>query len=142
MTVDLVEFVGCIADATPGCTWSCRNKRHWKTLNGYTLQKCINKKMSAIFEWDERKALRNLRKHGVAFDDAVGVFADPFAVMRQDRIEGGELRWQTLGMVDGHLVLLVAHTVGETQDNTEVIRIISARRADRKERKRYENQDD
>ena len=98
--------------------------------------------MSAIFEWDESKALRNLRKHGVAFDDAVWVFADPFAVMRQDRIEGGELRWQTLGMVDGHLVLLVAHTVGETQDNTEVIRIISARRADRKERKRYENQDD
>jgi uncharacterized DUF497 family protein len=98
--------------------------------------------MSTIFEWDEAKALRNLRKHGVAFDDAVGVFADPFAVMRQDRIEGGELRWQTLGRIDGHLVLLVAHTVGETQDDIEIIRIISARSADRKERKLYENQDD
>ncbi|NCN71830.1 MAG: BrnT family toxin [Betaproteobacteria bacterium] len=97
--------------------------------------------MSIRFEWDEAKALRNLRKHGVAFDDAVGVFADPFAVMRQDRIEGGELRWQTIGRVDGHLVLLVAHTVYETQDDMEVIRIISARRADRKERQRYENQD-
>lgn len=96
--------------------------------------------MSIVFEWDEAKALRNLRKHGVAFDDAVGVFSDPFAIMRQDRIEGGELRWQTLGMIEGHLLLLVAHTVGETQDNKEVIRIISARRADRKERQRYENQ--
>lgn len=96
--------------------------------------------MSIVFEWDEAKVLRNLRKHGVAFDDAVGVFSDPFAIMRQDRIEGGELRWQTLGMIEGHLLLLVAHTVGETQDNKEVIRIISARRADRKERQRYENQ--
>ncbi|OIN92147.1 MAG: hypothetical protein AUJ20_08595 [Comamonadaceae bacterium CG1_02_60_18] len=96
--------------------------------------------MSIVFEWDEVKALRNLRKHGVAFDDAVGVFSDPFAIMRQDRIEGGELRWQTVGMIEGHLVLLIAHTVGETQDNKEVIRIISARRADRKERQRYENQ--
>jgi uncharacterized protein len=97
--------------------------------------------MPIVFEWDETKALRNLRKNGVVFDDAVGVFADPFAVMRQDRIEGGELRWQTLGMVAGHLVLLVAHTVGETQDDIEVIRIISARPADYKERKCYENQD-
>ena len=98
--------------------------------------------MSTIFEWDEAKALQNLRKHGVAFDDAVGVFSDPFAIMKQDRIEGGELRWQTLGRIEGHLVLLVAHTVGETEDDTEVIRIISARRADRKERQRYEDQDD
>jgi len=97
--------------------------------------------MSIQFEWDEAKALGNLRKHGVAFDDAVGVFSDPFAVMRQDRIESGELRWQTVGTVGGHLVLLVAHTVDETQDDMTVIRIISARRADRKERQRYENQD-
>jgi len=98
--------------------------------------------MSIRFEWDESKALLNLRKHGVAFDDAIRVFADPFALMKQDRIEGGELRWQTLGVVTGHFVLLVAHTVGETDDGFELIRIISARAADRKERKRYENQDD
>ena len=98
--------------------------------------------MSIRFEWDEAKALRNLRKHGVTFDDAVVVFSDPFAVMTQDRIEGDELRWQTIGRIAGHLVLLVAHTVYETQDDIEVIRIISARSADRKERKRYENQDD
>ena len=60
--------------------------------------------------------------------------------MAQDRIENGEQRWQTIGMVDGHLVLLVAHTVGADDDGTEVIGIISARKADQKERKRYEEE--
>lgn len=82
-----------------------------------------------------------MRKHGVSFEDAVVAFADPMALMAQDRIEGQEQRWQTLGMVGGYLVLLVAHTVGEDDDGVEIIRIISARAADRKERKRYENQD-
>jgi uncharacterized protein len=55
----------------------------------------------------------------------------------QDRIEGDEYRWQTLGMVEGCLLLLVAHTVRD-ENGTEIIRIISARRASRKERRRYE----
>ena len=49
------------------------------------------------FEWDEAKAKTNERKHGVRFDDAILVFADPFALTEQDRIEGDELRWQTIG---------------------------------------------
>ena len=57
---------------------------------------------------------------------------------QQDRVEGGEYRWQTLGMVEGHLLLLVAHTVRDDADGIELIRIISARRAEPKERKRYE----
>ncbi len=97
--------------------------------------------MRIRFEWDEAKATSNLRKHGVSFEDAIVAFADPFALMTQDRIEGLEQRWQTLGMIGGCLVLLVAHAVGEDDDGIEVIRIISARAADRKERKRYENQD-
>ncbi|CAP44897.1 hypothetical protein Bpet4546 [Bordetella petrii] len=71
------------------------------------------------------------------------VFADPLALTGLDRVERGEQRWQTLGMVDGYLLLLVAHTVLELNaDNQsiEVIRIISARRADRKERRRYEQE--
>ena len=96
--------------------------------------------MTTKFEWDIAKAQSNLHKHGVAFDDAIAVFADPFAMMSQDRIEGGELRWQTLGCVGGCLLLLVAHTVGEDGEGIEIIRIISARAADRKERIRYENQ--
>ena len=59
-------------------------------------------------------------------------------MVNQDRIEKGERRWQTLGLVDGYLLLLVAHTVRDDVDGTEVIRIISARRAEPKERKRYE----
>jgi hypothetical protein len=97
--------------------------------------------MQIRFEWDSTKAASNLRKHGVSFEDAIVAFADPFALMTQDRIEGLEQRWQTLGMIGGYLVLLVAHTVGEDDDGIEIIRIISARAADRKERKRYENQD-
>ncbi len=98
--------------------------------------------MYTKFEWDNTKAASNLCKHGVSFEDAMGVFADPLALTIQDRIEGLEQRWQTLGMVGDCLVLLlVAHTVGEDDDGIEIIRIISARAADRKERKRYENQD-
>jgi uncharacterized DUF497 family protein len=83
------------------------------------------------FEWDEAKAKTNERKHGVRFDDAMLVFADPYALTEQDRIEGGELRWQTIGLVGG-VVLLVAHTIRD-EGADEIIRIISARRATRKE---------
>jgi uncharacterized DUF497 family protein len=89
------------------------------------------------FEWDEAKARSNARKHGVRFEDAMLVFADPWALIDQDRIEGGELRWQTLGMVGDFVLLLVAHTV-RNEDQDEIIRIISARKAVRKERKRYD----
>ncbi|MET3560926.1 uncharacterized DUF497 family protein [Bartonella japonica] len=60
--------------------------------------------------------------------------------LNQDRIENGEYRWQTLGLVDGFLLLLVAHTVHDDKDGIEVIHIISARRANLKERKRYEEE--
>ena len=88
------------------------------------------------FEWDPEKARSNQRKHGVTFETAVRVFSDPFALVEQDRIENGEYRWQTTGMVDGALVLLVAHADQE-EDGIEVIRIISARRATAGERRRY-----
>ena len=65
------------------------------------------------------------------------VFADLYALVDQDRIEGGELRWQTFGLVEGIVLLLVAHTV-RSEEQDEIIRIISARRAVRKERKRYD----
>jgi uncharacterized DUF497 family protein len=65
------------------------------------------------------------------------VFADPFAFVEQDRVEGDELRWQTLGLAGGIVLLLVAHTV-HTEAEDEIIRIISARRATRKERQRYD----
>ncbi|ENN90905.1 MULTISPECIES: BrnT family toxin [Bartonella] len=96
--------------------------------------------MKIRFEWDKIKAESNLRKHRISFEVAVRVFADPFAMTRQDRIENGEYRWQTLGLVNGFLLLLVAHTIYDDKDGREVIRIISARRASLKERKRYEEE--
>jgi uncharacterized DUF497 family protein len=95
--------------------------------------------MRVCFEWDAAKAAANLRKHGVSFDLASLAFADPFALIAQDRFEGGEYRWQTLGLVEGCLLLLVAHTVTDA-DGTEVVRIISARKATRKERQRYDHE--
>ncbi len=99
--------------------------------------------MSTRFEWDLAKAAINLRKHAISFDIALRVFADPFALTEQVRIEGDEQRWQTLGIVEGHLLLVVAHTVRDYEEDgqpIEIIRIISARAADRKERRRYEQE--
>jgi uncharacterized DUF497 family protein len=95
------------------------------------------------FSWRQAKATANMKKHRVSFETAARVFLDPFALTEQDRIEDGEQRWQTLGMVDGHLLLLVAHTVWEENENgesVELIHIISARRAERRERRRYEEE--
>jgi uncharacterized protein len=97
--------------------------------------------MQTRFEWDPDKAASNRRKHGISFETAMRAFADPFALTVQDRIEGRESRWQTLGLVGGTVLLLVAHTVREEDEDgsmVEVIRIISARKADRTERRRYE----
>ncbi len=89
-------------------------------------------------EWDEAKNEANQRKHdGIDFVTAVEVFDDPLHRSRQDRVVDGEQRWQTLGMVRGLLLLLVAHACRD-EDGEEVIRIISARRATKQERQAYE----
>ncbi len=89
------------------------------------------------FVWNERKSRSNLAKHKVSFETAMLVFEDPFAISVQDRIGEGEERWQTLGMVGGVVVLLVAHTY-EEENGEEVIRIVSARKATPRERMFYE----
>ena len=95
--------------------------------------------MKTVFEWDAAKTASNLKKHGVSFETAMIAFTDPFALIEQDRIENGELRWQTLGKVGAFLLLLVAHTIRDSgEDSMETIRIISARRANPQERRRYE----
>jgi len=90
-----------------------------------------------LFEWDELKAEANRHKHGVTFFRAKFVFEDPYALMEQDRMVAGELRWQTIGFVENVAILLVAHTISSRGED-ELIRMISARRANRHERKRYE----
>jgi uncharacterized DUF497 family protein len=93
-----------------------------------------------MFEWDEAKNLSNERKHGIRFEQAVLAFLDPLVISRKDRVKGGEDRWQTFGRVEGLLLLLVAHTVRNEDPREEVIRIISARRATPKERRKYEDE--
>lgn len=93
--------------------------------------------MPTEFEWDVNKAKSNLRKHGIRFEDAVLVFDDPHHLSMQDRYENGEYRWQTIGLVHGIVVILVVHTI-RFESGEEIMRIISARKADRKERNRYE----
>jgi uncharacterized protein len=88
-------------------------------------------------ERDERKNRANCRKHGVSFELAQEVFDDPLALSKLDRVEAGEERRHTLGMVGGIVLLLVSHTVRDDKGE-EVIRIISARKATAHERRHYE----
>ena len=89
------------------------------------------------FEWDPAKAAVNRNKHGIDFETAQFIFEDPCCVSFVDGIVDGEERWHGIGMIEGIVVLVVVHTYGN-YDGEEVIRIISARRATRHERKPYE----
>ncbi|MGA3128109.1 MAG: BrnT family toxin [Candidatus Korobacteraceae bacterium] len=92
------------------------------------------------FTWDERKNLINQQKHGISFETAVLMFDDIHQISTPERTVDGETRWQTIGMVNGINILLVAHTVSESGDeegNEEIIRIISARKATPRERRVY-----
>ena len=94
----------------------------------------------AEFEWLEQKARDNLQNHKVSFEEAQRVFCDLYAITGEDRIEGGEWRSVTIGMVPPRLqVIVVAYTVRQRGDR-QVIRIISARKANRKERRQYGRQ--
>lgn len=96
--------------------------------------------MTLRFTWDANKAAINQRKHHVSFEIAARVLTDPFALTEQDRVEEGEYRWITIGSVEGILVPVVAQRVHDEEDGTETIHIISARRANRPERRRYEQE--
>ncbi len=90
--------------------------------------------MGLLFEWDEEKSRSNLRKHGVAFEEASTVFGDSLSVTIDDpRHSIREPRWITLGHSTRHRLLVVVHTNRGTR-----VRIISARIATRAERKAYE----
>ena len=87
------------------------------------------------FEWDERKNTANKRKHGVSFDEAQTVFYDDRALLTEDPDEEDEDRFVLLGLSAGLRTLVVCHCYRE---NDEVIRIISARKAHREERRDYD----
>jgi uncharacterized protein len=93
--------------------------------------------MKKLFEWDGDKAIANLSKHGISFETATLAFTDQHAVIEFEDHYGDEDRWHTTGLVNGELLLLVVHT-GWDDGESEIVRIISARRADKSERRNYE----
>lgn len=87
------------------------------------------------FSWDEKKAAENVRKHGVSFEEAVTVFADENARLKQDTTHStDEDRFILLGSSARLRLLVVCHTYRE---NDELIRLISARPATPNERRQY-----
>ena len=90
--------------------------------------------MPLTFEWDEKKAKSNAKKHGVSFDEASTVFGDARSLTIPDPVHSEvEERFVTMGSSHRGKLVVVVHT--ERGDN---IRIISARPANRRERKAYE----
>jgi len=88
------------------------------------------------FEWDDDKAAANARKHGVTFEEARGVFRDPWAIeLVDDRAAYGEDRFVLIGMTQSR-VLVVVYVLREQRN-----RIISARKAEPNERRAYHEQD-
>lgn len=89
-----------------------------------------------IFEWDENKALANIKKHGVSFEEARAVFYDDYAVLFDDPDHSeAEDRFLIIGMSSEKGVCIVSHC---SRSEDERIRIISARKATRTERSIYE----
>ena len=86
------------------------------------------------FEYDQAKATENLKKHKVAFADAESVLEDPLAITIEDPDVEGEERFVTIGLGSAGDLLVVVWT--EREENC---RLISVRRATRKERKQYES---
>ena len=97
--------------------------------------------LNTVFEWDPRKAEANAAQHGVSFDDAVTVFLDANALDGPDlQHSKAEVRFLRLGRAADGRVLMVAYTLRRS-GNAETIRLISARRASRRERAAYSAKD-
>ncbi|SJM93831.1 conserved hypothetical protein [Crenothrix polyspora] len=91
------------------------------------------------FEWDENKNTLNQLKHGVSFEEAKAVFDDPLQLSKLDhRFSYSEERWVTIGLAKSSHILVVVNLFF-TDDGEEIIRIISARYANFKEKTDYEN---
>ena len=90
-----------------------------------------------VFVWDDLKNRTNQRKHDVSFETAAIAFYDPGAISYPDRFVDGDERWHLVGIVGSMTLLLVVHTIRE-EHGEEEIRIISARKANRRERALYD----
>jgi uncharacterized DUF497 family protein len=84
------------------------------------------------FQWDEGKNKENVRKHGIDFTDARGIFDHPMLVDIDSRKDYGETRYIGIGLLKNFVVVVVY-----TERNNDIIRIISSRRAAQHERERF-----
>ncbi len=90
------------------------------------------------FEWNDEKNRQNIAKHGIDFDTAELVFADPFALTQPDVLhDEDEERYITLGAIEVGAIVFVVHTDFD-RDGEDVIRLISARSATGREKQAYE----
>ena len=90
------------------------------------------------FEFDDRKSISNLRKHGVSFDEAISCFSDELSIEFYDESHSGdEDRFILIGNSSRGRVLLVAYTIRDSIKVVSTIRIISARPATRRELESY-----
>jgi len=90
------------------------------------------------YEWDDNKNITNQKKHGVSFEEAIEVFDDALQISKLDhRFNYFEERWITIGATKKEHILVVANLFF-SDDGEEIIRIISARKANNSERKIYE----
>ena len=90
-------------------------------------------------DWDPEKAKQNLRKHKVSFQRAATIFRDPHAVSIFDEEHSQEEdRWITMGRDDSGIILVMIHTFGMIDETSYAVRIISARKATKREREQYE----
>jgi len=90
--------------------------------------------MPLRFEWDERKAVSNLEEHGVSFREAATIFGDPLSLTISDPDHSlAEMRFIDIGLSHRGRLLVVSY-----MERGEHIRIISARRATRREQRQYE----
>jgi len=90
------------------------------------------------YEWNKEKNKQNLQKHGISFEEAKEVFDDALQISKLDkRFSYFEERWITIGSTTKYKVLVVANLFF-TDDGEEIIRIVSARKANKQERESYE----
>jgi uncharacterized protein len=90
------------------------------------------------FEWDPTKAKSNVRKHKISFERAAEIFLDPFMLSVFDNTHStNEDRWITLGKDHNNVTIVVVHTFRDIDPDNSTIRIISARRATKREDKHY-----
>lgn len=94
--------------------------------------------MQYNFDWDPAKARQNLKKHGVSFERAAKVFLDPFAISIYDEGHSDmEDRWITIGSEENEVLLVIIHTFRNVEENSAIIRIVSARKAEKEEAQQY-----